>query len=114
MEISGDNYKVSYEGSAGTVTFEGIFRLGGSQDYVPIEGLLEKSLGEAPCVTLDFRKLEFANSSAINMIYKFVVAARKRPGTKLVALGSNSVPWQSKSLLNIKKFHPAAELLFEA
>lgn len=115
MEINGENYKVSYDVIGGKVAFEGVFRLGGAQEYQPIESLLERSLADGPAaLTLDFRKLEFLNSSGINVLYKFAIAARKKLSTRLVAVGSNSVPWQGKSLPNLRKFNNDVELLFEA
>jgi hypothetical protein len=94
------------------VSFEGILRLSGAQEYQPIEDLLDKVLTSDPkTVTLDVRALSFLNSSGINVLYKFAIATRKRGDLQLVVHGSNAVPWQGKSLPNLKKFNSNFELV---
>ena len=112
MEIKGGNYRVWYDPSEVVVYFEGILRLSGPQEYQPIEDLLEKVLTTDPkAVTLDVRALSFLNSSGINVLYKFAIATRKKGELQLVARGSNNVPWQGKSLPNLKKFNSNFELI---
>jgi hypothetical protein len=112
MEIKGSNYRVWYEPSEVKVCFEGILRLSGAQEYQPIEDLLEKVLASEPkAVTLDLRALSFLNSSGINVIYKFAIATRKKGDLQLVVHGSKAVPWQEKSLPNLKKFNSNFELM---
>lgn len=112
MEIKGVNYRVWYDPADVTVYFEGILRLGGSQEYSPIEDLLNKALAEEPkTITLDVRALSFLNSSGINMLYKFAIATRKRGEVQLAVRGSKSVPWQGKSLPNLKKFNSNFEMI---
>jgi hypothetical protein len=111
MEIKGGNYRVWYDPSEVTVFFEGILRLSGAQEYQPIEDLLDKVLASDPrVVTLDLRALSFLNSSGINVLYKFAIATRKRGDLQLVVRGSKGVPWQGKSLPNLKKFNNNFEL----
>jgi hypothetical protein len=59
---------------------------------------------------LHLRELAFLNSSGINTLYKFAIALRKRGGVKLTVLASSEISWQGKSLPNVKKFLPTAEL----
>ena len=111
MEIKGGSYRVWYDPNDVVVYFEGILRLSGAQEYQPIEDLLEKVLLTEPkTITLDVRALSFLNSSGINVLYKFAIATRKRGDMQLVVRGSRSVPWQGKSLPNIKKFNDNFEL----
>lgn len=112
MEIKGVNYRVWYDPSDVVVYFEGILRLGGAQEYTPIEDLLDKVLVAGPkTVTLDVRALSFLNSSGINVLYKFAIATRKKGEVQLVVRGSKNVPWQGKSLPNLKKFNQNFEML---
>ncbi len=112
MEIKGENYRVWYDPSEVKVHFEGILRLSGAQEYQPIEDLLHKVLATDPkTVTLDVRALSFLNSSGINVLYKFAIAARKKGDLQLVVHGSKAVPWQGKSLPNLKKFNSNFEMV---
>lgn len=111
MEIKGGNYRVWFDEPEFTVFFEGILRLSGAQEYQPIEELLEKVLAKDPkTVTLDLRALNFLNSSGINVLYKFAIATRKKGELQLAVRGSKNVPWQGKSLPNLKKFNSNFEL----
>jgi hypothetical protein len=113
MEIKGGNYRVWYDPAEVTVYFEGILRLGGPQEYQPIEDLLEKVLlGNAKSITIDMRTLNFLNSSGINVLYKFAIAMRKKGDVQLVVRGSKAIPWQGKSLPNLKKFNQNFEMIF--
>jgi hypothetical protein len=112
MEIKGGNYRVWFDPSEVTVYFEGILRLGGAAEYAPIEELLDKVLATSPnVVTLDLRALNFLNSSGINVLYKFAISMRKKGDLQLVVRGSKNIPWQSKSLPNLKKFNQNFELI---
>lgn len=112
MEIKGGNYRVWYDPDDITVHLEGILRLSGAQEYAPIEELLEKVLNTNPkTITLDVRALNFLNSSGINVLYKFAIATRKRGELQLVVRGSKTIPWQGKSLPNLKKFNQNFEMI---
>jgi len=114
MEIKGITHRVWYDPSNVVVSFEGILRLGGPQEYQPIEDLLEKVLLTEPkVITLDLRALSFLNSSGINVLYKFAIAMRKKGELQLVIRGSKNAPWQGKSLPNLKKFNSNFELILE-
>lgn len=112
MEIKGGNYRVWFDPAETTVYFEGILRLGSPTEYQPIEDLLEKVLMTEPkVITLDMRALNFLNSSGINMLYKFAIAMRKKGELQLAVRGSKSIPWQGKSLPNLKKFNSNFEMI---
>jgi hypothetical protein len=112
MEIKGGNYRVWYDPSEVVVYLEGILRLGGTTEYAPIEELLDKVLAtNPPTITLDVRALNFLNSSGINVLYKFAIATRKKGELQLIVRGSKSIPWQGKSLPNLKKFNQNFEMI---
>lgn len=113
-EIQGDDYIVRYDPQTMTVTFDGELSLGSSPEYEPIKTLLEEVVASAPeTMTLDVKKVSFLNSAGISMISKFVIGLRKYKSTQLIVVGSEEMPWQVKSLKNLKKFLPSLQLIIE-
>lgn len=112
MDIKGQEYQVTYDQAALTVTFQGELALMGMGEYPPIADLLDQTLEDASSqepatLTLDLRELKFLNSSGINVISKFVIKVRRAGGVKMTIKGSDSIPWQAKSLVNLKRLLPS-------
>jgi hypothetical protein len=110
MEIKGEDYQVLYNSSTHTITFQGVMRLHGN-DYNDIVKLMQDIVDEKPATaTMDLRQLEFLNSSGINHLFKFAVKLRNQTPTELIVLGSTEIPWQQKSLKNLRTLNRKAEL----
>ena len=110
MEIKTNEYRVWAEGSS--IHYEGTMRLSGTEAYQPIQTVMDGVLAaRPPLIVLDLTELEFLNSSGINLLAKFTIEVRKQAVTALMVKGSTRIPWQSKSLPNLKKLYPALELV---
>jgi hypothetical protein len=111
VEIKAENYAVLYHPETSTIAFSGALRLAGMEEYAPISQLLSDVLDDQPAqFTIDLQGLEFLNSSGINMLSKFVIKTRQQAVTHLTVLGSQSIPWQGKSLKNLQRLLPCLEL----
>ncbi len=110
LEIKDPAYRVWYEPDDQTVYFEGKLRLGPG-GYRPIEELLQNVLAQEPSrIRLHLYDLQFLNSSGLSTLFKFVVALRKKGTIPLSVRASKEVLWHSKTLANIERFFPTAEI----
>lgn len=111
MEVKGTNYHVTYQPAISTISFQGILRLRGLNEYDPIVQLLDDVVDAKPAkINLDLRNLQFLNSSGINILFKFVIKIREQGQSKLVVIGSKQVPWQEKSLQNLQRLLAEVQL----
>jgi len=113
MEFTADNAKMRYDVESKTVFLEGTFRLNTDQ-YDGMSKMFNDVLATNPDkLNLDLTSLEFLNSSGINVIAKFVIAVRNIKTVSLTVHGSKDIPWQGKSLPNLKKLHSAVQLTID-
>jgi hypothetical protein len=114
MEIDTKDYSVRYDRATETVTCCGSFRLSQPEEWGPIVELLNSTAdGEPKTITLDLRKLEFLNSSGINIFSKFTIKVRQQKHTQIAVKGSKQIPWQGKSLKNLQRLMPSLHLELE-
>jgi hypothetical protein len=110
MEIKTNEYRVWSEGAE--IHYEGTMRLSGTEAYAPILDLMNGVLAVKPkTIVLDLTELEFLNSSGINLLARFTIEIRKQMDVGLTVKGSTRIPWQSKSLPNLKKLYSAVDLV---
>ena len=109
--INGDSYEIRLEEDKATISFKGALRLSGTDDYGPILEMLKGTLmNPAMPIVLDFRELDFLNSSGITMFSRFVIEARDRSGVNLHFLASEAIPWHARSLKNLQRLMPTLEI----
>ncbi len=123
MEIKTDTYTVKYDEENNVILCEGTLRLSGMEEYSPVVELLNAVVEKSPpLITLDLQKLEFLNSSGINVLSKFIIKVRQhrerqtkenQPETNMVVYGSQTIPWQSKSIKNLQRLMPSLELKWD-
>lgn len=114
MEIKANEYYIGYDPEKATVTFQGSLRLSGMEEYAPLVELLNNvAEAQPPQIVLDLRKLEFLNSSGINMLSKFAIKVRQKDCIEMVIKGSKQIPWQGKSLRNLLRLMPTLQLDLE-
>ncbi|HSI86837.1 MAG: hypothetical protein ACAI35_17115 [Candidatus Methylacidiphilales bacterium] len=110
-DIQGPNYRAWHDADAATVHLEGTFRLADNPGYAPIHQLLEEALlAHKADLIVDLRKLQFLNSSGLNVLTRFAISARKSGAARITVLGSTAVPWHARSLPNLQRLFPALEL----
>ena len=111
MEIKTSEYRIWVEDAI--IHYEGTMRLSGNEAYQPIMTMMNDVLEAQPEeITLDLVGLEFLNSSGINLLARFTIQVRKQESIGIVVNGSTRIPWQSKSLPNLRKLHPSLKLNF--
>lgn len=111
--LQGDGYRVDIDDADDRISLRGSLRLGGLTEYAPISQMLDEALDGRSRLTVDLSELEFLNSSGIATLSKFVINARNRKECALAIRGSSTIPWQGKSLNNLKRLMPALDLYFD-
>jgi anti-anti-sigma factor len=85
--------------------------LSGIEEYAPIVKLLNDLADREPeKIILNLQKLEFLNSSGINVLSKYAIKVRQKGMIQMVVKGSKSIPWQAKSLKNLQRLMPSLQL----
>jgi len=112
-KVKAENYSVCSDISTGIVTFQGTLRLENTGAYTPIIDLLDELVEKnAPLITLDFRQLDYLNSSGINAFSKFFMKAQKLD-VEVAVKGSKQIAWQSRMLTNIQRVLPKLQLALD-
>jgi hypothetical protein len=84
------------------------------EEYTPIVGLFEQVMECPPQkIIFNLRGLKFLNSAGINVISKFVISVREKQDIQMIIQGSTKIPWQSKSLKNLRRLMPELQLELE-
>jgi len=113
ISIKDEGYEVNHNPAENIIIFDGTLRLRGLNEYQPISDLMDKACANSDSLTLNLKGLEFLNSSGIAMLSKFIITARKDTSKQVTVIGSKDIPWQGKSLNNLKRLMPSLELIIE-
>ncbi|MCF6334314.1 MAG: hypothetical protein L3J12_01050 [Spirochaetales bacterium] len=113
MEIKKDKYSVEYIRKNRQITFKGILRLLGKDEYREIFELLTQAANETTGLPLklDMSALQFLNSSGISSLSMFIIKMRQLD-KDITMIGNNNIPWQEKSLRNFQKLYGKVEIIF--
>jgi hypothetical protein len=116
MDITTQDYRVTYDQDSATVSCAGSFLLSGAEEYAPILQLLNDAAEQRQGndLTLDLRNLEFLNSSGINTFTKFVIGVRNKQSVRLNVRGIENIPWQVRLLKNLQRLMPALIMQLDA
>lgn len=110
-QIKTEDYNVVLEQEPNAVIFSGSLRLNGMDEYAPIVDLLDQAVVQnSDNLILNIENLEFLNSSGINMLSKFVIKMRQKGKIIILVKGSQTIPWQAKSLKNLQRLMPSLEI----
>ena len=113
MTIETETYSIADNPEEAAIVIKGTLRLQGREQYLPIYTLLMESASRADGkLTLDMRGLIFLNSSGISAFSLFVIEMRKI-AKPIAIIGSSSVTWQSKSLMNFQRLYEKVEITIE-
>lgn len=111
MEITTDDYEITYEPASSTLYLRGLLCLDGMEAYRPVMDFMLKVLENcSSSFTLNLSELEFLNSSGISMLSMFVVRVRQKGTIKMALQGSNEILWQTRSLRNLQRLMPSLNL----
>ena len=111
VTLTHTDYTVEYEPETSTITCQGKFRLRSNNEYMPIIQLLRQVADKQPeTIVLDVRKLDFLNSSGINVLSKFIIRVRGHKASKITIKGVHTSAWQQKSLKNFQRLLPSITL----
>jgi len=114
MEIKTKDYHVNYDSETTTLLCKGSLRLSGMDEYAPIVQIFNQVADLEPSeLKFNLKGLEFLNSSGINVLSKFVIKIRQKKHVSMIVQGSQQIPWQGKSLKNLKRLMPTLKLEWE-
>ena len=114
MRIESENFRVWFDETSGTIYFDGALRLANPLEY---RGIRELMIGAYGLVIgklfLDFRDLEFLNSSGISALCQFIFEAKKIGTTPIQLVGNEHTHWQKRSFGSLTKLWDKLEVTFK-
>ena len=113
MQITDENYNVIFDNNTNTIIFKGALRLESMNEYQKVEKfMIEVHELKLTNLNLDFREVDFLNSSGIAMLCKFIIHVKKMDKMPVKFLGNDDILWQKKSFANLKLLWDRVEVEF--
>jgi hypothetical protein len=113
-DISSEKYTIKYTPENASITCEGSLLLNGALAYQPILDLLKQAAQEQAQGTLqiDICQLKFMNSSAINMMTKFImyVSDVEPLPLSLCISAHQQIAWQERLCINLQRLMPSLKI----
>ncbi|MCH8554611.1 MAG: hypothetical protein LAT76_05595 [Schleiferiaceae bacterium] len=104
MELQIGDSQLHYDTTNCQVHIAGSMRLPNMQEYDAITQFLKSAAAQCKeHLTIDLSKLNFLNSSGITTLSLFIIHASKTGKPQIKVVGSQDIPWHTKSLSNFKK-----------
>ena len=114
MEIRPGESVLSFDENGNVIIMSGSMRLANLREYDKVKQFLNQAAEKVEDhLILDIRNLNFLNSSGITTISMFVIQEKKLNRLVLKVVGSETVPWQGKSLYNFQKLWNRVEVTFK-
>lgn len=112
ITLNAGDATIIYTESESLIVFEGSMRLPSMKEYGVISDFLNEAADtSAEHLTLDFKSLEYLNSSGITTLSLFVLNCKQEENPQITVLGNHSIPWQQKSISNFKKLWSDVEII---
>jgi hypothetical protein len=112
MTLDTGDAKVTFDQEAQIARFEGSMRLANMKEYEKLSDFLKNCTANiSGSLKMDFRDLEFLNSSGITTISLFILGCKKINQFNIIIVGTSLISWQSKSLSNFQKLWSEIELI---
>ncbi len=100
---AGDS-KIEFIAEQAMFIFSGSLRLANMSEYDKVAAFLNENIQDREGrLLMDFRQLQFLNSSGITTLSLFILGCKKKSNLSLTVKGDPNVSWQQKSLANFKK-----------
>jgi hypothetical protein len=113
MQLNGEDFSIVFDNNKNVVDFSGSIRLESMNEYQKIaQFLLDIHELSLPNLTLDFKKVEFLNSSGIAMLCKFILDVKKIDKMDILVIGNEKILWQKKSFSNLKLLWDKVDVKF--
>lgn len=112
VTLNAGDATIIYTESESLIVFEGSMRLPNMKEYSVISDFLkEATVTSVEQLTLDFKSLEYLNSSGITTLSLFILNCKQEGNPQITVLGNQSIPWQQKSISNFKKLWNDVEII---
>ncbi len=109
--MDNNDYKIAYS-STDQVTLSGVLRLQSPLIYDELFAPIREKIESGIVLTLDIANVSFLNSSGITALARLIIVARSKD-VGLNIIGRDSVPWQKKSIVSLKRLWPKLEVTLQ-